>query len=101
MLVRERRSRERFPLVLAVDYPDLPNSIRDYTENLSGGSVFVRTERQFTIGERVALVVSFPGLMEPRELTVEVVRQRAEGPSGPAGVAVVVPEDEVASRRVL
>ena len=97
----ERRRGERFPLVLAVDYPGASDAVRDYTENLGEGGLFVRTERRFTVGERLSLVLSFPGLMAPQELTVEVVRARAEGPQGPAGVAVVVPEDATGSRTVL
>lgn len=97
----DRRKGERFPLVLAVDYPGAAGAVRDYTENLCEGGLFIRTEREFTEGDRVALVLSFPGLMEPQELTVQVVRRRAEGPQGPAGVAVVVPEDAASSRERL
>jgi uncharacterized protein (TIGR02266 family) len=96
----ERRTDPRFPLVLAVEYhgPRTPDVLRDYTENLSAGGLFVRTDRAFAVGERLTLVLSFPELLAPQDLDVEVVRLRAGGPQGPAGVAVVVPADAHASR---
>jgi CheY-like chemotaxis protein/Tfp pilus assembly protein PilZ len=89
---RERRACPRFPLVLTVKYLDA-DSVLDYTENLSASGLFIRTDREFQAGERTSLVLSFPQLVEPVELTVEVVRaHRGEG-DRPGGVAVRVPED--------
>src|SRR5512138_2506702 len=65
----------------------------DYTENLSASGLFIRTERDFALGERVTLVVSFPQLLEPVELQVEILRRRAASIDAPAGVAVRVPPD--------
>jgi CheY-like chemotaxis protein/Tfp pilus assembly protein PilZ len=95
----ERRAHPRFPLILAVQHLGA-ESVLGYTENLSAGGIFIRTEREFEIGERVQLVVSFPQLLAPLELTVEVTRREAD-PAGPAGVAVVVPGDEVEGIRKL
>jgi len=89
---KERRTNPRFPLVLTVQYTDLA-AVLDYTENLSAGGLFIRTERVFSPGERTTLVVSFPQLLEPVELTVEVVRMRRGDAATPAGVAVRVPDD--------
>ena len=72
----EKRSHPRFPLILAVDYPGAASTVRDYTENLSAGGLFIRTEREFEVGERLSLLISFPELLEPAELEVEVVRMR-------------------------
>jgi uncharacterized protein (TIGR02266 family) len=88
----ERRAHPRFPLILAVQYVGA-ESVLDYTENLSETGLFIRTEREFDAGERVTLVVSFPQLLEPVELEVEVIRRRAPSLDAPAGVAVRVPDD--------
>lgn len=85
----------RFPLVLAVQIP--PGSAQHWTENLSAGGLFVRTDRPFTEGERLTLSLAFPGVVDPMELEVQVVRRRGEGAEGPAGVALVVPHDRPAS----
>jgi uncharacterized protein (TIGR02266 family) len=76
-------------------------SALDYTENLSAGGLFLRTERQFRRGEKVKLVLFFPQIVEPLEIEVEVVRIREEGPEGPAGVAVRIPETHVVDREKL
>jgi uncharacterized protein (TIGR02266 family) len=88
----ERRAHPRFPLILAVQYVGA-ESVLDYTENLSEGGLFIRTEREFEAGERVTLVISFPQLLEPVELEVEVIRRRPPSLDAPAGVAVRVPDD--------
>lgn len=93
----DRRAHPRFPLILAVQYLGAEN-VLDYTENLSAGGLFIRTERTFAAGERVTLVLSFPQLLEPVELQVEVVRRRDGADGSPAGVAVRVPDDRVADR---
>lgn len=88
----ERRAHPRFPLILAVQYLGA-EAVLDYTENLSAGGLFVRTEREFEAGDHVTLVVSFPQLLEPVELTVEILRRREATAELPAGVAVRVPPE--------
>jgi len=99
-MTRERRAHPRFPLVLAVQYLGAESAL-DYTENLSESGLFLRTERQFKSGEKVKLVLFFPQVVEPLEIEVEVVRIREEGPEGPAGVAVRVPDANVVDREKL
>lgn len=91
-MTNERRAHPRFPLILAVQYVGA-ESVLDYTENLSASGLFIRTERDFALGERVTLVVSFPQLLEPVELQVEILRKRSASLDAPAGVAVRVPLD--------
>lgn len=96
----DRRIHPRFPLILAVQYLGA-ESVLDYTENLSATGLFIRTEREFERGERVALVISFPQLLEPVEIEVEVVRMRPATADTPPGVAVRVPEDRPQDRERL
>ncbi|HEU4385965.1 MAG TPA: response regulator [Anaeromyxobacteraceae bacterium] len=98
---RDRRSHPRFPLVLAVEYPDTAAGIRDQTENLSAGGIFIRTERHFAVGDRVNLLVSVPHVPDPVELVVEVKRVRPADGSQPGGVAVWIPPDREEDRRTL
>jgi uncharacterized protein (TIGR02266 family) len=98
---REKRGDTRVPLVLRVDWPGLELAIRDATENVSATGLFVRTDRPLEPGARLPLQLGFPGLLEPIEIEVEVVRRRSDGPAGPAGVAVRVPADRADDRRRL
>jgi uncharacterized protein (TIGR02266 family) len=91
---KEKRKDPRVPLVLRVDYPGQPKGVRDATENLSAGGLFIRTDRSLEVGQRVPMVVSFPGLLDPVEVEVEVVRVRTNAGEGPPGVAVQVLSQE-------
>ncbi len=97
----EKRRDPRVPLVLRVDYPGAREVVRDVTENLSAGGLFIRTDRELSPGQRVPLQISFPGLLEPLEVEVEVVRCRTRTPAAPAGVAVKIPVDRVDDRHKL
>ncbi len=98
---KDKRRDPRVPLVLRVEYPGSHQAVRDATENLSAGGLFIRTDRELREGQRVPLHVGFPGLLEPFEVEVEVVRRREAGPAGPAGVAVKVPLDRIDDRHKL
>jgi uncharacterized protein (TIGR02266 family) len=97
----EKRRDPRVPLVLRVDYPGSPDAVRDVTENLSVGGLFIRTARVLAEGARVPLQISFPGLLAPLEVEVEVVRRRPPSEGDPGGVAVKVPLDRVDDRHKL
>lgn len=98
---QEKRRDPRVPLVLRVDYPGIQQAVRDVTENVSAGGLFIRTERNLREGERVPLQVSFPGLLDPVEVEVEVVRRRPATKDEPRGVAVKIPFDRAADRQKL
>jgi uncharacterized protein (TIGR02266 family) len=97
----EKRRDPRVPLVLRVEYPGTPDAMRDVTENLSVGGLFIRTSRELPAGARVPLQIGFPGLMAPVEFEVEVVRRRPASANDPGGVAVKIPLDRVDDRHKL
>jgi len=98
---QEKRRDPRVPLVLRVDYPGREKALRDTTENLSAGGLFLRTERELSVGDRLPLQISFPGLLAPVTVEVEVVRRRNPGETGPSGVALRIPADREADRVAL
>ena len=79
----EKRRDPRVPLVLRVEYPGAPDAMRDVTEDLSAGGIFIRTTRELPLGARLPLHISFPGLLAPVEVEVEVVRGRPVHPDRP------------------
>ena len=96
----DKRRDPRVPLVLRVEYPG-QDAVRDVTENLSAGGLFIRTAREIPVGARVPLQIGFPGLLAPLEVEVEVVRRQAAKSDEPAGVAVKVPVDRTDDRHKL
>jgi uncharacterized protein (TIGR02266 family) len=61
----DKRSSDREPVTLFVEYEGADDLVGDYTENLSTGGTFVATNRELPIGTKIQLVLSFPGLLEP------------------------------------
>jgi uncharacterized protein (TIGR02266 family) len=81
----EKRAHDRTPIRLIVDYEDADDFLGDYTVNLSAGGTFIHTTRLLETGTEIALVLSFPGLLHPIELT-GVVRWSRGGPQPGAGI---------------
>jgi len=94
----EKRRSTRQPFVLKVDYADRAGCA-DATENLSHGGMFIQTETQFAVGERVPLSLSFPGLLDPIEIVGRVAWIRRGTPDQPGGVGVCC--DRVSDRQKL
>jgi uncharacterized protein (TIGR02266 family) len=97
----EKRRDPRVPLILRIDYPASADVARDVSENLSAGGLFIRSDRVLSAGEKVPLQLSFPSLLDPFEIEVEVVWCRGAGTEGPAGVAVRIPDGRDGDRAKL
>ncbi|MCG8422748.1 MAG: response regulator [Proteobacteria bacterium] len=89
----DRRQHERSPVTLVVDYDGADDLVIDYTENLSCGGVFLNTTRQFAVGTQVHLVLSFPGLLKPINIT-GTVRWTRNHSGGERGVGVEFDQGE-------
>ena len=73
----DRRQQPRTRILLSVEYRDADGLLRDYLSDLGEGGLFIRTDREFAVGERVTFSVAFPSLLHP--LTLEgIVRWRRE-----------------------
>lgn len=59
------RDDERDAMNLVVEYRDVDDLVRDYESSLSSGRAIVQSLRDFTIGAKVTLVLTFPGLIRP------------------------------------
>ncbi len=98
----EKRQDPRVSLILQVEYPEREGFIApDSTENLGAGGAFVRTDRPFTVGDRVPVVLSFPGLLEPLTVTGVVAWVRAKKGDQTAGVGLRIAEDRPEDRQRL
>ena len=84
------RRHPRFSLVLSVGYPNSASVFGDWTENVSAGGFFVRTERRFIPGENLRANVSFPGLLPPAPIEGTVAWVRRGTAIVAAGVGVKV-----------
>jgi uncharacterized protein (TIGR02266 family) len=83
----ERRREAREQITLKVEYADAGELVSDYTENISSGGTFILTNRSFTPGAEVRLVLSFPGLLKPLPITGRVKWTR-DSPAEGRGVGI-------------
>lgn len=87
----ERRGSQRLPALLVVSYAGRADPVSDYLHNVSGGGLFICTERALAVGEALDFEVSFPGLLAPLPCRGHVrwVRPPAQATlEEPAGVGV-------------
>jgi uncharacterized protein (TIGR02266 family) len=96
----ERRSEQRQPVTLLVDYEGPDDLVADFTENLSMGGTFVQTEREMAPGTRVRLVLSCSGLIDAIGLAgvVRWTRPRSDSLESGAGIEFEPYADDVRKR---
>ncbi len=90
----DKRTDPRHAMILRVDYRDREGFLRDATENVSAGGIFVRTDRAFQIGDPARVALSFPGLLSAVELAGTVTWIRPSTPGTPGGVGIRVDGEE-------
>jgi uncharacterized protein (TIGR02266 family) len=77
----DKRQSDREPVTLFVEYEGADDLVGDYTENLSTGGTFVATNRELPIGQKITLVLSFPGLLEGISIEGTVRWTRGNAPN--------------------
>jgi uncharacterized protein (TIGR02266 family) len=76
-----RRSAPRLPVELEIGWTSENNFFSGFAENISEGGVFLVTYEHKEIGERVKVLLTFPGNETPLELEAEVRWHRAYDPA--------------------
>lgn len=69
---RERRTNERLPVQLRVDYQSAESFISEYTMNISRGGMFISTRTPLNIGTVIELTFHIPGREVPFKIVGEV-----------------------------
>ena len=70
----ERRSEERRPIELKVEYKRLNTFFADYTKNISRGGTFIKTRRPLPVGTEFLFKLFVPGRDGPLTIHGEVQR---------------------------
>jgi CRP/FNR family cyclic AMP-dependent transcriptional regulator len=81
------RCEPRVPKTLSLAYKDKTSFIKAYTANISGGGVFVKTNKPLKKGEEFLLKLQLPDLPEPLKIRCEVAWARGPGGGDEAGAA--------------
>jgi type IV pilus assembly protein PilZ len=90
--VDDRRSDDRAPIRLRVDYKRLNTFFADYTRNISKGGTFIRTGKPLDVGTEFVFVLSMPG--KTLEVAAAEIRLELKGV-----VKWVVTEGEASAER--
>jgi len=69
---RERRTNERLPVQLRVDYQSTESFISEYTMNISRGGMFISTRSPLNVGTAIELVFHIPSREVPFKIVGEV-----------------------------
>jgi len=98
-----RRTHPRLPVELRVEYSDLDVFITEYTQNISKGGVFIRSDHQLDPGTELLFKLHVPKLMEPLDLRGRVawVRggdQATEAKRPGMGIRFIYDSDEERER---
>lgn len=75
---------------LSLAFKDRQTFVKAYTENISKGGLFIRTDRPLKEGEQFLLALGLADSPEPINVTCEVVwtRTQSEGETRPSGMGV-------------
>ncbi|MGB8222933.1 MAG: TIGR02266 family protein [Polyangiales bacterium] len=87
----ERRESGRAALELPIEYDRLNALLSDYTQNISRGGTFIRTERPMPVGTVLSFTIRAPHLGEPiviRGAVRWVVEAGGARPGRPAGMGI-------------
>ncbi len=79
-----RRSDNRAPIELKVEYKRVNTFFSDYTKNISRGGTFIGTTRPLDVGTEFIFALTIPGLNEPLRLRGRVVWTNPVEDSSPA-----------------
>ncbi len=101
---RERRGSGRAALELPVEYDRLNALLSDYTQNISRGGTFIRTDRALDVGTVLSFTIRAPGLGEPimlRGVVRWVIDASQAGPGRPSGMGIAFSYDSAVQRKAI
>ncbi len=88
---QDARNLPRAEIVLKVEFDQASDFIADTTANASSGGVFIATDKNFAIGEKLSFSISFPGLIKAIQCRGKVRWRRSPAKANknePAGIGV-------------
>lgn len=100
----ERRQSGRAPIELPIEYDRLNALLSDYTQNISRGGTFIRTQRPLEVGTELCFTIRAPSLGEPvvlRGVVRWVVHTHHARDDRPAGMGVAFAYDSQTEKEAI
>ncbi|MDP2713581.1 PilZ domain-containing protein [Rheinheimera sp.] len=81
---------------LSIGFNDIKELYRSYMPFLKSGGLFVRTPRQYKMGQSLALSVTLPDALEPLSVSGKVawITPHGSQSSSPAGIGITFIDDK-------
>jgi uncharacterized protein (TIGR02266 family) len=97
------RKQDRVQKTLSLSFKDPQSFVKAYTDNISKGGLFLRTERPLKEGEQFLLKLQLPELSEPMEINCESVwtREQSDTEKRPSGMGVKFCEMTARDNKIL
>src|SRR5262245_13839417 len=97
----ERRRSERTPVTVRIEYATVDALFSDFTRNINEGGIFVETDEQIPLDEKVELRLRLPGASEVVHARGRVVRIEHASPTSAAGIAIEFDQLDGAARNAI
>lgn len=98
----EKRTAQRAPVNLLIDYQTLDQFFHDYATNISLGGVFIRSSAPLPVGTRLKVSFSLPGLDSVVETTGVVARvEDARSQEGFSGMGISFEDLDAQSKKLV
>jgi uncharacterized protein (TIGR02266 family) len=97
----ERRRSERAPVTVRIEYATVDALFSDFTRNINEGGIFVETEEDIPIDEKVDLKLRLPGSSEIIHARGRVVRIEPATATSSGGIAIEFEQLDHAAREAI
>jgi uncharacterized protein (TIGR02266 family) len=84
----ERRRSQRAPVTVRIEYATVDALFSDFTRNINEGGIFVETEEDIPLDEKVELKLRLPGSPELVHASGRVVRVEPATATSAGGIAI-------------
>jgi uncharacterized protein (TIGR02266 family) len=97
----DRRRTERAPVVVRIEYATVDALFSDFTRNINEGGIFVETEEQIPLDEKVDLKLRLPGSTELVNVQGRVVRVERPSATSASGIAIEFEQLDARARELI
>ena len=84
----ERRRSERAPVTVRIEYATVDALFSDFTRDINEGGIFVETDEQIPLDEKIELKLRLPGSRQLVHARGRVVRIQPASENTAAGIAI-------------
>jgi uncharacterized protein (TIGR02266 family) len=97
----ERRRSDRAPVTVRIEYASVDALFSDFTRDINEGGIFVETDEQIPLDEKIELKLRLPGSKQLVHARGRVVRIQPASETSAAGIAIEFDDLDHAARETI